>query len=135
MITFEVPGDPRGKQRPRFSRKSGRAYTPAETVNYEALIKLSARQQMQDLPPTEAAVVIAIDVACPIPQSFSKKKRASALAGEIYPTTKPDIDNIAKIVADALNAIVWKDDKQIVRALLAKHYSERPHLRVSVSAA
>ena len=35
---FMVPGKPQGKGRPRFSRKSGTAYTPSKTRDYERLI-------------------------------------------------------------------------------------------------
>jgi Holliday junction resolvase RusA-like endonuclease len=68
----------------------------------------------------------------PIPKGWSKRKHALALAGEIRPVTKPDWDNYAK-VCDALNSVVWIDDKQVIDGRVEKFYSERPRLRVVVT--
>jgi len=42
-IKFEILGEPKGKGRPRFARVGNgvRTYTPKETENYEAYIKMS----------------------------------------------------------------------------------------------
>jgi Holliday junction resolvase RusA-like endonuclease len=66
-----------------------------------------------------------------VPQSWSAKKRAAALAGAIRPAKRPDLDNIAKML-DALNEVVWRDDAQVVSGLIEKLYSDRPRLRVEV---
>jgi Holliday junction resolvase RusA-like endonuclease len=66
-----------------------------------------------------------------VPGSWSKKKRAQALAGAIWPTVKPDADNSLKLT-DALNAIVFCDDKQVVIATVFKCYSERPGLSIEI---
>ena len=52
------------------------------------------------------------------------------LDNKIYPTVKPDTDNIAKSILDALNGIAYKDDKQVVTLSVKKRYDEVP--RVSV---
>ena len=41
-IRFVVPGQPFGKQRPKFSRAGQyvKTYTPGETVSYENLVKV-----------------------------------------------------------------------------------------------
>ena len=46
------------------------------------------------------------------------------LAGDFSPTKKPDIDNIVKIVLDALNKMAFKDDNQITKLEVEKFYSE-----------
>ena len=51
------------------------------------------------------------------PKSISKKKRAEMLEGKIWPAKKPDSDNIAKVVLDALNGIAYHDDTQIIKLL------------------
>ena len=40
---------------------------------------------------------------CPIPGSWSKRRCASAVVGDIRPTCRPDIDNYLKSVMDAIN--------------------------------
>jgi Holliday junction resolvase RusA-like endonuclease len=67
-----------------------------------------------------------------IPASWSATKRSAASAGEIFPISKPDGDNIAKCIGDGLNKICWADDSQIVMWQVLKAYSDFPRLRVSV---
>lgn len=60
----------------------------------------------------------------PIPVSWSKAKKEAATKGDVLPTTKPDIDNLAKCVLDALNGIAYRDDNQVVRLEVSKFYGE-----------
>ena len=52
------------------------------------------------------------------------------LDGDILPRKKPDYDNIAKIITDALNGIAYKDDSQVVWANIRKLYAENPRVYV-----
>jgi Holliday junction resolvase RusA-like endonuclease len=132
MISFEVAGKPRGKGRPRFARRTGIAYTPAETRSYENLLRAAAQDAMNGSPPLDCPVILHMTATVPVPQSWSRKKQAQALSGAIRPTTKPDCDNILKMT-DALNQIVFRDDAQIVEARVTKRYGERPSLTVEVT--
>ena len=131
MIAFEVTGSPRGKGRPRFLRKSGMAYTPAQTRTYENLLRAAAQDAMAGAPPLDCAVRLVMTATMPVPTSWSNKKRAQALSGEIRPVVKPDADNLLKM-ADALNHVVFHDDRQIVEARIIKFYGDRPSLRVEI---
>ena len=53
--------------------------------------------------------------------------------GKLLPTKKPDVDNVAKSVLDALNGVAWLDDSQVVRLEISKSYSAAGDC-VSVSA-
>jgi Holliday junction resolvase RusA-like endonuclease len=66
------------------------------------------------------------------PASWSQKKRHQALERLILPTSKPDIDNCIKGIFDAMNEIVWRDDKQVVDVSVYKRYSERARTDVKV---
>lgn len=68
----------------------------------------------------------------PVPSSYSKRKTVSALAGDLLPAKKPDADNIAKIVADALNGLAYEDDAQITQLTVLKRYSDEPCVRVEI---
>ncbi len=48
------------------------------------------------------------------------------------PTTKPDGDNILKVVLDALNGLAYDDDKQVVKMGIIKVYGANPGLMVQV---
>lgn len=61
-----------------------------------------------------------------VPKGDSKATRAAKLEGFIRPTKKPDMDNVVKLVADALNQVAYRDDTQIVDCQCRKFYSEQP---------
>jgi Holliday junction resolvase RusA-like endonuclease len=131
-VSFIVPGHPFGKQRSR-STKSGRHYTPQETVRYENLVMMQAMQAMQDRPPVDIDVGLMFVAVFPVPDSWSAKKRAAALAGDIRPTKKPDLSNIQKALEDGMNAVVFKDDSQITESGGSKKiYGETPCVKVCV---
>ncbi len=134
FVTIRLPGPPRGKGRPRFARVGQfvRTFTDEKTMSYEERLSEAGATCMKATPPRLGALSVRIEAAFPIPESWSKKKRSAALAGDLMPTGKPDFDNISKIVGDALNGIVWKDDSQIINASFRKFYAEHPGLIVSV---
>ena len=126
-----MDGQPVGKGRPRFSRASGTVYTPEKTARYEERLAWAAQSVMAGRPLLTGALEVYIEAFMEIPKSKPKKFREAALAGTIRPTTKPDPDNIAKML-DALNRVVWVDDSQIYLLTVNKVYSDRPHIFISV---
>lgn len=136
-IVITIPGTPVGKGRPKFARRGNfvTTYTPEKTANYENLVKIAASQSMGARMPIDGAVSVELSLFVTPPASWSNKKRTQALAGEIHPTSKPDIDNVLKGIADACNGIVWLDDKQIVDCRISKRYADRPEAVVLVKVA
>ena len=129
-ISFIVPGVPVAKGRARMTR-AGFAYTPGKTRDWEAHVRFAASQAAEYAPYKEA-VGVEIIFALPVPRSFSAKRKAAALRGDLHPAKRPDIDNLGKAVMDAMNAVVYEDDRQIVNLRLRKVYAEVPETRVSV---
>ena len=134
MLIFTVPGQPQGKGRPRIGRVGAHArmFTPAKTVSYEGLIAHAAQQAMAGSPLFDGAVALTLALDCQIPASWSDKKRRAALAGEVYPTTKPDADNVLKAICDGLNGVAWRDDVQVVDVAMRKRYAAVPCVRVDI---
>lgn len=128
---FIVPGQPVAKARARAT-KSGFHFTPAKTVNYESFIKLCFHNAYGNVALSDGEVAMLIEANFEIPKSFSKKKKELALSGSLRPKTKPDWDNIGKIVSDALNKIVYNDDSQVVDARVIKKYSDTPCVKISI---
>lgn len=124
-------GKIQAKQRPRFNGKF--AYTPKETVSYENWIKTCYLQKYANEKPIDTAVKVIINAFFEIPKSTSKKKKVQMMENEILPTIKPDTDNIAKIVLDALNGLAFDDDKQVVDLQVKKWYNEEPSVTVYIS--
>jgi Holliday junction resolvase RusA-like endonuclease len=132
-IYFVVPGAPYGKGRPRASSRGGfvRLYTPAATMAYEAEIARLAEIARADWPVMATPMSLRVIAHHPIPVSWSKKKQQAALAGDVIPG-KPDLDNVAKAVLDALNGVIYDDDKQVIKLVAEKRYSFDPRVEVYV---
>lgn len=136
MIEFTVTGEPVAQGRPRFSTRGSfvKAYDPAKSKDYKAYVKLVAAAAMNErsLKPLGGAISVDIKAFVSVPKSKSKKFREAALIWEIRPTKKPDCDNIAKILLDAMTGIVYEDDKQIVKLSVEKFYDEVPRVEVTI---
>lgn len=132
MIEIVLLGKPVAKGRPRFNRETGRAYTPAKTVSYEAMLRYAALEAMGGSPPLEGPLALSMQVVVPIPASWPKKKQADARSGALRPLGKPDVDNFHKVI-DAANMVVWIDDAQIVDSHITKEYGDRPGMWIRVS--
>lgn len=156
LIVLE--GDPRGKGRPRFSSHGGfvKVYTDKETQIYEELIQaevlrliggdalidrtrqikrrsfIEAYKDFGGQPRFTGPVRVEMEIFHPIRASWTKAKKAAALAGHIAPTLKPDPDNVAKIWFDAFNDCMWKDDTQVIRVSIERAFSEEPCVLVRV---
>lgn len=132
-VHFEIAGEPKGKGRPRFARIGGhvKAYTPAETAAYEDMVRLAYRQAARETF-YEGPVGLRIECRFGIPKATSKRKAEQMRRGEILPTKKPDADNIAKMIADALNGIAYRDDSQIAELNVVRRYADVPAVAVEI---
>lgn len=133
-IEFEIKGKVKAKQSVKFTH-AGIKYTPKDIVEYSNFVKMSfinayPAWNIQDF--ADKPLKAEISVYMPMPKSFSKVKQEQALKGLLRPTVKPDCDNIAKNINDALNGIVYPDDKQIVSLTVNKYYSENEFVKVCV---
>ena len=126
MIKVVLSGAPMGKQRVKFSRQSGRAYTPERTVTFESQFAWAAQEAMAGKSLMEGPLFLEVIAYLPIPESKPLKWKVAARRGEIRPTKKPDFDNILKIVSDSMNLVVWLDDAQIVDSSFKKFLSDKP---------
>lgn len=134
-ISFFVPGAPVGKGRPKVSSRGGKfaqMYTPEKTASYESLIALAAQEAMDGNPLIAGPADVEISMFLPVPTSWSKKKQAAALQGQVYPTKKPDADNVIKAIFDGINGVVWVDDVQACDIVVRKRYADKPGVEVTV---
>lgn len=134
-MIFIVNGQPKGKSRARtfYDKRVNkmRSITPEQTKSYEELIrwnyKISGGEYFED-----KAVKVSIKAFYSIPQAFNRTKREQALQGQLRPQTKPDTDNILKVVLDALNGIAYYDDKQVISVNCEKWYAEKGYLEIEI---
>jgi Holliday junction resolvase RusA-like endonuclease len=94
-------------------------YTPSDTVEMEKEVAALGKAAMGNAPPLAGPVWLSIHAVLTPPPSWPKKRRATAY----FVTGKPDLDNMLKLVGDALNEICWQDDSQIAAVSFARTYA------------
>ena len=133
-LRFEVPGEPRGKGRPRFNRNTGSAYTDSETRAYEDKIVAYYRKSFKGFRwPDSTFISVVVTAHYPIPKRATKAAVAAMQAKTLLPSRKPDIDNVLKVVLDALNGVAYKDDSRVVSVAAKKVYSFEPKLEIEMT--
>lgn len=128
MINFVVYGAPKGKGRPRMT-KSGHVYTPQQTIDYEEKVRIAWKKSAKGRKMT-GALSVEILVFFETPKSWSMKKKTEMMGK--FAEKKPDIDNIAKIILDALNKLAYHDDSQVVAISCQKMWGTESKVHVSV---
>lgn len=115
-VQFEIPGAPKSLLRARRAANGG-MYDPKQNKDAKREIGMLARPHFPK-PATGPVSVFAI-FTFPRPASHRTKSGLSKNAPEYHVRT-PDVDNLAKLVLDALTGIAWIDDCQIVRLHVEK---------------
>lgn len=130
--SFEIKEKAIGKQRPRYSAKLGRMYTPTKTSTFEEKVKfefLSKYNISTELSTKPIAAKIIIGQA---PAKSEYKKKKAELIQNKWDTRRPDIDNITKSILDALNGIAYYDDSQVTKLYAEKIYTEEDKIIVEL---
>lgn len=133
-LTFTIAESPYGKGRGRGSRGHSRPYTPAKTVKYESRVRAACQEAMrrQGVPMFEGTVRMDITARLIPAKATSKKKLALMMSGEIRPTRKPDADNLAKALCDAINKVAFRDDSMVATLLVERFYDTHEGVDVAI---
>jgi Holliday junction resolvase RusA-like endonuclease len=118
---FTVPGDPVAWARAR--RNGNRYFTPAKQGSAAETIGWLCREAMGNAKPLEGPVELTVVASYPRPKSTPKDT--------FWKCSRPDVDNICKLVADALNGIAFLDDGQVSALHALKQWGE-PEVRIFV---
>ena len=129
MFLFEIQGNPVPQQQTRFIRSTGIAYNPSQKEIKQLQWQIKPYSPTQ---PLECAIEMHLTFYLPIPASTSRVKRLQMLNGVILPKKKPDFDNLAYLVTNALKQIVYKDDSLITDCIIRKRYSDSPRTVIKV---
>ncbi len=139
---FTVPGAIVGKGRPRFTTfkvfdkvknkyvTRVKVYTPQNTVDYEQKIAMYYRKTTSYK--SNKALRVKIFAYREVPKSTTKKLKNCLLDKTFFCTVKPDIDNIIKVVLDALNDVAYYDDIQVCQLVIMREYAENECLKVCI---
>jgi Holliday junction resolvase RusA-like endonuclease len=134
-LVIQLDGEPGAKLRVRFDPRSRRAYQVDKVIHYEGRLAHAGQLAMQGETLLDEPLAVLVDAYMTIPASKPKRWKAGALAGDVRPTKTPDVDNIAKVVLDGLNGIVWVDDVLVVELAVRKFYSDRPRMVIAIQRA
>lgn len=126
-MNLTIETDPVGWQRPGRG-KYGNRYTPDKTRNFQRMVQLawSQRGKRKLYGPLTANIMLVFRM----PKSWPKKQK-ERLAGKPM-TSKPDVDNVAKSILDALNKLAWDDDAQVYKVFVTKVWGWEPCITVTV---
>lgn len=133
-VSFIVYGEPIGKMRHRsmvLPNGMIHNYNDRKNTNYEKLVKLEYQRQCRGIY-FAGELEVTINAYFSIPKSWSNRNKQGAAGGCIRPQTKPDTDNISKIILDSLNKVAFDDDKQITDLHIHKYYSYDPRVEVTI---
>ena len=139
QLKFTVLGDAVGQGRPRFTMINGhaRAYDSKGSREEKAAIRLVAQQAMAEqgwtFPSPDMPIKVEIVSYRKVPRSKQRWFAEAGLHGDIVPLSKPDTDNVIKLYLDAMNGVVYPDDKQVYNMQVIKAYAERPRAEVTVT--
>ena len=132
IYEFEVEGNIVGKERPRVNMYTCTVYTPNKTKDYEELVRQYFKIKYPKHEPLKGRLSIEIIAYMKIPKTTSKIKTEEMLNGLISPTKKPDVDNIAKSILDAMNKYVFEDDNQVSKILIEKRYALQEKVNIKI---
>ncbi len=129
-ITFSVPGDPVPQPRPRVSTRGGfaRAYVPSKHPVHEYRTQIAAAARDAGLTETGEPLSVVIDAVFARPKSHLRK---SGVRPDAPKLPRPDVDNLAKAVLDALQDVIG-DDTNVARLVVEKSYGQEARTTVRI---
>lgn len=137
-ITFWVDGEPKGQPRPKAFSRGGftRVYDPGTAEGWKGCVALAARPHIPK-EPLMCPLSLRIQFNMPRPKGhFRTNGHVKPNAPHMF-TKKPDADNLAKAVMDALTQLkVWHDDSQVVWLDVRKTYcvgSSKPGASIEIT--
>ena len=131
-MTFScrVLGCPVAQGRPRaFKTPAGfvRVYDPETSRDWKRTVQSQVLSAWpRGTPPFDCAVTLDLVFHLPRPKSLPKRV--------VHHTKRPDLDNLAKAVKDAMRAIVYRDDSLVVELRVRKQFGDRPGVEIRIAA-
>lgn len=128
MIALSIPGEA-----VPFARSGGlgkRRFTPKKQADFMAQVRILAAAAMRGQEPLTGPVQLKARFDYLRPASHTKKQAACP-----WKTSKPDADNLIKIIKDALNTIAWSDDAQVCDLQVQKRYAPIAQVVITIAEA
>lgn len=128
-VTVTIPGTPVPKGRPRLG--GGHTYTPAATK--QATLDAGMLMRAACPEPFDGPLAVKMRFYYEMPKSRPQRERRRLdEVGNVWKHTRPDVDNLVKLILDAGNLILWDDDGVVVRISAQKEYAHDARTVVEV---
>jgi Holliday junction resolvase RusA-like endonuclease len=134
-IEFTVLGEPHAQMRHKTFKRGTftGAYDPSADIKKDFLLTVQSKAPKE---PITDPIMLTVVFYFGRPKSHYRTGKNSEMLKDDCPewhTSRKDIDNLQKLIFDALNGIFWKDDAQICWVEAQKKYSERPRTFIKIS--
>lgn len=125
-IVFEAfaPGIPKGQPRPRAFARGGKVavYDPGTAEGWKSAVAIACQELAQRQ--LTGALSVILEFYLPRPKGHLRKDGSLKPLAPLWHISKPDLDNLAKAVLDALTAIgAWQDDRQVAQLALTRYWA------------
>jgi len=127
MLIFEIHSKPLPQKQTRFGKH--RAYDPSKL--YKQTIQWQIRPHAPK-EPLQGPLTVDMTFYLPIPKGTSNILTKQMINGTSLPYKRPDLDNLAYIVTNAMKELIYHDDSQIVDLILRKRYAQEPKTVIKV---
>lgn len=134
VIEFEVGGKPRPLSRTGHGQFGGKFLSAPSSQQIGLVIeawKAAGSERLPDNDPLRMDLLFVFDRPA---SHFGTGRNAGILKGrfiDALPTSRPDVDNLAKLICEALQGNAFKDDSRVVSLNAAKCYGRaRTQVRV-----
>jgi Holliday junction resolvase RusA-like endonuclease len=105
------------------------AYDPSKSDLRQLQWMIKAYAPKEPIP---GPVAVTYTFYLPIPKSTSRVKTGQMDRNMIKHISKPDVDNLAYLVTNAMKGIIYQDDSQIVEKHERKQYGLEPRIVVEI---
>lgn len=123
-LYFTVPFKPQSKNH-RVPIGNKRVKIPEHVKAAQRTFETLCVLNRPDSCPWRGPVFVELLSVLPISKANAKKQAKTQLI--VFPTSTPDVDNLAKLPLDAMTkSEIWLDDAQVVGLLIVKMYGPDP---------
>lgn len=119
-----IDGEPKPQPRPRAYRRGQfvGVYNPSNADAWKVRCAVVAHDAIGK--PFEGAVRVALWFMMPRPASHLTKQGKPRTTAPTHHAQRPDVDNLAKAVMDALSGIAFRDDAQVAELIVGKQWAD-----------
>ena len=129
MFHCVIPGPPVPQKQTRCCSQGSFFYDPSakDKKRIQHILRLKDHGA-----PLKGPVELKIEFYMPIPKSASKADKERMASHKILHQKRPDEDNLAYLISNALKGIVYEDDSQVCAKIVYKIYDKEPRTVINV---